>query len=44
MCIQNLFESDLTVAPFHKSCDKCFDRSAPLLQTRSHISHYITVL
>ena len=37
VCIQNLFRSVLTVVPFHKSCDKCFDRSGPLLQIRSHI-------
>ena len=31
----NLCGGVLTVVSFHKSCDKCFERSGPLLQIRS---------
>ena len=35
--IQNCFWHILTVVLFHKSGHKCFDKSGPLLQMRSHI-------
>ena len=37
-----LFEGVLTVIPFHKSYDKCFNRSIiPLLAIRSQTTYYL---
>ena len=38
LCIQNCFLRcfDSGLDPFHKSGHKCFDKSGPLLQIRSH--------